>query len=208
MTYKEFENCDDSNGDGIGFGFNKKGKQYYVKGFMDLESAWEFYKKLPEKVAHVVHFRLGTAGGNIPQLTHPFICDERSPLFLEHTTEKPLLFHNGMALRWEMDAETEKIPVHNYMSDTRMLAILLGKYGIENKKTILRPSYGKFIILDKGKATLMGEFIYDKGVYFSNNNFKYSFKSLRKKSYIDKEGYEVITYNSAKKVEDKTEIFL
>lgn len=197
MTFEEFDNCDMANGDGIGFGFMKKGKQYLVKGFMNINDAWDFYKKIPNNVSHIVHFRLGTAGDNIPQLTHPFICSDVSPLYLEHLTDDPLLFHNGMALRWEDDAKTERIPVTSRMSDTRMLAILLGKYGVENKKTILKSNYGKFIILNKGKATLMGDFIFDKGIYYSNSHYKYSFRSLRKKSYINNDGYEVITYGKS-----------
>lgn len=179
MTKEEFENCDDMNGDGIGFAFNKGGKQYYSKGFMDFESAWEFYEKVPENKAHIVHFRMGTAGGNVPELTHPFICTETSPLHLDGVTEEPLLFHNGMISNWKKEAKIERILVHSYMSDTRMLAILTGKYGVENFKSLFKPMDGKFIIFKDGKAKLYGDFIYETGIYFSNSHYKYSMKKYK-----------------------------
>lgn len=201
MTKEEFENCDDMNGDGIGFAFNKGGKQYYAKGFMDFESAWEFYEKVPENKAHIVHFRMGTAGGNVPELTHPFICTETSPLHLDGITEEPLLFHNGMISNWKKEAKLERVLVHNYMSDTRMLAILTGKYGMENFKSLFKKSDGKFIILYKGKAKMYGDFIYEKGIYFSNTHYKYSMRPYSyNKAYWERDLMDdyYVKYNSVK----------
>lgn len=176
MSYEEFSNCDNSNGDGIGFGFSKDGKQLLIKGFMYLDEAWDFYQTVPEGKGHVIHFRFGTSGDNIPELTHPFICSDTSPVKdLTKLTEKPLLFHNGVNIGWEDEAKTENVPLHSRMSDTRFMAMMIGKYGLENYKEFVSTDHGKFIILNKGKAKMIGDFIFDKGIYYSNNHYKYDF---------------------------------
>jgi predicted glutamine amidotransferase len=177
MTFKEFENCFNSNRDGVGFGFNKKGKQFYVKGFMDIKSAWNFYKGIPN-ISHVVHFRLGTSGENIPELTHPFIASELSPLPLRYIGDAPLIFHNGIIFDWKLKAQKYLIPIVKndpLMSDTRLLSILVGKFGLEYFDRFVDNYDGKFIIMNNNKATMKGKFIHEDGVYFSNDKFKDSY---------------------------------
>jgi len=190
LTYTEFKNCNDANEDGVGFAFSRNGKQYLIKGFMTFDTAWNFYKKVPEGKAHIVHFRLSTAGTVVPQLTHPFICSDASPLHTEYEGNEPLLFHNGMVSGWKELALTNRVLTHSLMSDTRYLAIMLGRNGIENYKEHLKNTHGKFIIFHSGKAKLIGDFIYDKGVYFSNSSYKYSYTSKYNYKY-DAKKYDV-----------------
>lgn len=177
MTHTEFMNCASGNDDGIGFGFNKNGKQAFIKGFMDEKEAWNFYKRFPEK-AHIIHFRLGTAGEVGPKLTHPFICTETSNLLLSYEGTSPILFHNGMLGNWEKTARLHNIPVNKNMSDTRMLAMLIGKLGV---KEAFRDVYsGSFIVLHDGTAFMRGTFIEENGIKFSNTGYLYDWSHYKR----------------------------
>jgi predicted glutamine amidotransferase len=179
MTEKEFMNCAEGNDDGIGFGFNKGGKQAFIKGFMDGEQAYEFYKQFPKK-PHIAHFRLSTAGSVTPKLTHPFICSDTSNLLLNYVGDSPILFHNGMLFSWETYAKKYDIKINEFMSDTRMLAMLISKLGMKEALDLFSGS--KFIILKDGTAYMRGDFIYENGVYFSNTGYKYSYGRFYKKN--------------------------
>ena len=57
--------------------YTKNGKVIIDKGYMSLEALKAALKKIAKEVdltkeAMVLHFRIGTAGGNTPQNTHPF----------------------------------------------------------------------------------------------------------------------------------------
>lgn len=180
MTFEEFLNCHESNGDGIGIGFCSDGKQVYVKGFMTFDEAWKAYQKLPDG-PHVIHFRLGTAGAKSRELTHPFICSDDSELELSYRGETPILFHNGMIWKYEAYCKKHNIAINDRMSDTRMVAMMISKYGM---KKAMQHFDGKFIVLHSGGRALMkGDFIYENGIYFSNTYYKYSFKRNWNKNY-------------------------
>ena len=89
MTKDEFQNCFDSNSHGCGFAWRENGLVRMEKGFMDLESAWNFYETIKNILPHVAHFRIRTAGDVCQQLTHPFIVSDCSPLILSYTGKNP-----------------------------------------------------------------------------------------------------------------------
>ena len=77
MPSKEIlQECFRCNHDGAGYMFPEDNMVRIRKGFMTFE---EFYKELMSDYtrigankAFVMHFRIGTQGGNIPENTHPF----------------------------------------------------------------------------------------------------------------------------------------
>jgi hypothetical protein len=89
-------------GDGGGLAWREKlGDQTIVsfrKG-LDLLTMIEEIATLP--VPFVAHFRLTSAGRNIPALNHPFIVAPDVPLMMAGSTGGPVLFHNGTWLSWE-----------------------------------------------------------------------------------------------------------
>jgi predicted glutamine amidotransferase len=100
-----------------------------VKGLLDMEEAWEQYAMLPEGVPHVLHFRLATHGGVKPELTHPFVVHEESPLVQAGVSERPVLAHNGV---WSLHALKQKeVRLEGPVSDTRVLAAWLGRLAKE-----------------------------------------------------------------------------
>jgi hypothetical protein len=62
-----------SNSHGAGIAYVDKEKNLVIvkKGLMTFEDFLNEYKEVPEGVVHAVHFRLASAGGRTPQMTHP-----------------------------------------------------------------------------------------------------------------------------------------
>ncbi|WP_211230115.1 hypothetical protein [Desulfovirgula thermocuniculi] len=149
---------------------------------MELEEFLRFYETL-DAFPHVVHFRAATSGGVCEELTHPFIVDLQSPLRLEWSGKKPLLFHNGVVSNWEnlflrfapdivrelrRRRRASRVPPGPW-SDTRAAAVIVALVG----EGILPFLGGKYAVLDGGRVKLYGDFPYnERGVYFSNSSFK------------------------------------
>ena len=126
----EFRESFRCNGDGAGFAWKEDGLLHYKKGFMTVNKAWEFYESL-NVLPHISHFRLGSP--KTADLTHPFICDEESPLALDGETDKPLVFHNGSLYSWKDKLfayflNKGKI-IDGDWSDTRLIACLVETLG-------------------------------------------------------------------------------
>jgi hypothetical protein len=189
-----FKKCFTSNRDGFGFAWNENGKVQYIKGLMKEDEAWEIYSKFAKKnlFPYILHFRLGSPV--IPELTHPFIINEDSNLYLDSSSARKkgetfnnVLFHNGIISDWKvmlvnMFMHNGKIPYDEW-SDTRMVAIMINKLG----KDILNFVSGKYVIFGKDKMFVDGDFEEDKdlkGIRFSNSSYKvYRYKNEQKKDY-------------------------
>jgi hypothetical protein len=175
LTKDEFENCFDRNRDGVGIAYQKSGNLHYIKGLMKVETAWDTYQKLKlEGHLHVVHFRIGTAGGKTQELTHPFLVSTKSPLKLSYSGRSSVLFHNGCITRWE-DYEmpffiANKFFPEGEMSDSRMAAMLVSQLGLK----VLTKLSGKFIIFSPDKVWVRSpkDFEVCDGILFSNNSYK------------------------------------
>lgn len=66
------QRCFDTNPDGAGVCFEKNGNIYIRKGLMDFESFLKEVNNIPLDSTALIHCRIGTSGGNIPELTHPY----------------------------------------------------------------------------------------------------------------------------------------
>jgi len=172
LTWDEFENCYDTNDDGVGISYRKNGKVHYVKGIMELKEAWEIYNKLRIRGEHVVHFRVGTSGSKGPELTHPFIVSRKSPLRIKYSGNKEVLFHNGVISDWEEWTMpyyiSQKFLPEGEMSDTRLAAMLVSQLG----EKVLDVIKGKYVIFGSKRVYVRGEFEEVKGVMFSNTSYK------------------------------------
>mgnify|MGYP000941694876 CR=1 FL=1 len=173
LTDDEIYNCWTSNHDGAGIAWAENGKVKYKKGFLELEDFTKFYKNV-NVLPHVVHFRTGTSGGNGPEMTHPFIVDDKGSLDLEYEGDKSVLFHNGVITDWKDMAMTYflsnniKIP-DGAWSDTRLLALLCSRLGYP----VLDFIYGKFVVIHpSGLIVRYGTFTLDEGNYYSNAGYQ------------------------------------
>lgn len=174
VTEDEFKNCFSSNGDGFGISWRKNNKVMYEKGFMDQEKAWQFYNEKKISGCHILHFRIGTSGGNVRELTHPFVISKTSPLSVSYAGRSPVLFHNGILSNWEPKHIRHIIQVgkvaEGSVSDTRALAMMLS---VNNANLLLDDDdYNRFVIFTKNKSYVWGKWLHEKGVYFSNTSFQ------------------------------------
>lgn len=205
LTTEQMVNCWNNNADGAGVAWVEDGKVHVHKGFMDLDSFARFYETLPT-IPHVVHFRVGTSGGNVPGLTHPFLVSTESPLKAEYVGTTPVLFHNGIVSSWrEMSRQyyvrtLEKVPEGPF-SDTRALAVILNTIGLNALSFI----DGKYVVVSPKGFEVYGDgFVEEDGILFSNGTFRYSSsykkgsaKETKEKdvwkigpiSFIDKDGH-------------------
>lgn len=180
LTKEEFEASWDYNNDGFGMGWkDAQHRVHFVKGIMKLEDALSAYEGIDDHCKHIVHFRKASVGGKIPELTHPFLVSEDSPITLEgHDVDIPLLFHNGHWYDYKqimimLEIATGKA-VTNPISDTRVAAMYLARVG---EDAITRFGYGKVAILRPEKERSIvyaGEFTSENGVLFSNTSYKHS----------------------------------
>ncbi len=178
FSQEVFVNMWESNSDGFGMAWRAAPSGVYVKkGLMDFEAAWAAYNAMPEGVPHVLHFRLATHGGVIPELTHPFLVSKSSDLFLEGVAHDPVLFHNGV---WSAYTRAMPFP-KGPLSDTRALAVYLARLrGGGSLEEMLRK--GKEAMLEAGRVVifppegdtlyLYGYWVKEGSFYFSNHSYK------------------------------------
>ena len=175
LNYSELINCWYSNSDGAGIAWQDKGFVHFKKGFMELNDFKKFYDKF-DIVPHVIHFRTQTSGGISKDLTHPFVLDFKNPL--EGKTRQGVLFHNGVIANWrdKLDliayyciGKNRRFPTGR-MSDSRVMAILTKILGIGYLESI--GAYDRFLIMRPCTVNLLGDWIKESGIYFSNLDYE------------------------------------
>lgn len=172
LTKDEFHECFISNSHGAGFAWHADGMNHYIKGFMTEATAWEAYQSVP--VPHVAHFRLASAGGIHPDLTHPFIVSEDSPIQLTWDGAESLVFHNGTILDWKemlfaVCMRMGYMPAGE-MSDTRFVAMAMSVLGGDAMRFF---SSSKFAVMDEdGVITRYGVWEKDGSNWYSNSGYK------------------------------------
>lgn len=155
---------------------------------------WKKGLKLPEMqklgaelpLPYVLHFRIASIGGPLPELTHPFIAtpewdDFIQSLELEGMTTNPVIFHNGHWNGWHdkmmvgCGVKDEEFP-RGPWSDSRAMAFLYRYYG-----------QGFLDTLDQRTVTFGPDFIefgigpgwhQEDSLWFSNNSWKSHISTL------------------------------
>lgn len=118
-------------GAGIAYRHGKDNKVHYRKG-LDPKPIIALAATVP--LPFVIHFRIETNGGISAGLCHPFALG--APNKTEGRTEAAI-FHNGTWADWQdytlravTDGQRDKLPSGAW-SDSRALAYLAGRYGLE-----------------------------------------------------------------------------
>lgn len=197
-TLKECFRC---NKDGAGYMFPEDGKVQIKKGFMSFDalntSLQADYNRLGSATPFVLHFRIGTQGGNNQQNTHPFpLSRNMSDLKQLNCSVNCGIAHNGIiSLTSSKTAEVVeeydpklKCMVKSYKpvdySDTMKfitdyLALIIQNknwYTNDNNIDLIEKLIGgsnKLAIMNAdGHTTLIGNFIEDGGVFYSNSTYK------------------------------------
>jgi hypothetical protein len=181
VSREVFERMWRSNDDGFGLIYRARGGAGILKGIMDEEEAWEVYSQLPEGVPHVLHFRLATHGGVRPELTHPFVVSEGSPILEAGVVKEPALAHNGI---WGLYAAKQKevgLRLDGPVSDSRVLAAWLGRLVRERPlREVLEAHYaevvsaGRVVVVDPTtwRIHVVGDWIREGPFLFSNGSYR------------------------------------
>jgi len=177
------KNMFDHNSDGAGFAYVKDKVVHWEKGFMtfsEFEEALErvSYSTNLKECDVVMHFRIGTHGGNTPPNTHPFIIsrDYNDMRKLNGKTREMVVFHNGII---------NSVSAANGVSDT-MTWIHDRLYFIYNydKNCLKNPLITDMITLDINNSKLalvstrgvqrIGSWLEgDDGNLYSNSTYSY-----------------------------------
>lgn len=191
-TIEDLKNCFNNNSDGAGFMYVENNEVIIDKGYMTLKSFLKHFKKLCNKYnnfknkALVIHCRIGTSGGNIPQNTHPYIIDENiKKLKATYIKSDFGVAHNGIIYDYNPLKGENINDTQNFIMN--FLAPLKKHYNdfYKNEKMLKAIEYltnSKFAFLDNEENIyIVGDFQKHNGVLYSNSSYEekkaYTFKS-------------------------------
>jgi hypothetical protein len=168
-------NCWDNNSDGAGFMYVEDGKLVTEKGFMKWKALWKAIRPhIHEKDRElVIHFRIATSGRIDYDNCHP------------HEIHDGLSYvHNGIIhdLNDDLDkcdtvrlAEILKELPHGFIHSDGIMALIAMAVG--GSKFIFMDNLGTVKIINEDLG------VEAEGVWYSNNGFRYSYKSTSAYSY-------------------------
>lgn len=178
------KNCFDNNPDGAGFMYVNNDEVVIDKGYMNLKSFMKRYKKLCKKYNNfkdkslVMHFRIGTAGANSRENTHPYPVTYDKKLIHKTYYRTDLgVAHNGIIHDYNPKTDDKTTNdtqnfIINYIYPLykNYNKFYKNKYIMEGIEKI---TGSKFAFLDKyDNIYLVGKFEEDEsGVKYSNSNY-------------------------------------
>lgn len=171
-----------NNPDGAGFMYARHNKVHIHKGFMTLKALEMALAELPfnpKDVPFMLHFRIGTHGGNIPENTHPFPITKRvkDMQALEYTCNEAFM-HNGIIHSVEMSKQN----ISDTMEYDRQILEPLRRLDKEFYKNpalqilIAESINGSRMVFLNGKGDIerIGDWNIDEatGIVYSNSTYK------------------------------------
>lgn len=192
-TKKVLRTCFQANDDGAGFMVFRNGAWDISKGHMSFRRFWKAFRAegFTEKDTLGIHFRIGTSGGLIPALTHPFpITRNVKKLKDLSIRSKNVLMHNGVLGSGSGDLSDTMVfirdivfPLYRYMDDPEIVDL------------INRESAGSRLFIARGgRIELTGNWIKDGGVFYSNDSYKPKPKKVHVVTY---KGKDISPYGKA-----------
>ena len=182
MPSKEIlKNCFNHNKDGAGLMYALKNKVQIHKGFMDFDSFYDYLMKLGtmydlKEHAIIMHFRISTGGNVDGGNCHPYpITKNEKALRKEHVTTDIGMAHNGIISLYNKK--------YGILNDTQQFILGcvstlkdLNKDFLKDKAAVnllATVAGSKLCFLDGDEnVTMIGNFIEDDGVFYSNTNYK------------------------------------
>lgn len=179
-TEKELMYAFDYNNDGAGFMYVDNNRVIIDKGYMKLGHFIARYRELLEKYNNftnkslVIHCRIGTSGRNTKGNTHPYPITNNSKELKKTFFKSDIgIAHNGIIRDYELTgncSDTQSFimkylyPIYSHYRD-----FYKNKYITSGIEEITN---SKFVILDtKDNIYKIGDFIEDKGLFFSNDSY-------------------------------------
>ena len=175
-TIETMKECFRSNPDGAGFMYADGKRVRIRKGFMTFESFIDALdaEEIPDGSALVMHFRITTSGKTQPKCCHPFpVSSSKEDLQALSTDSRWGVAHNGVISGrttydgWSdtMDFIAEVVAPLARMNPSFM-------HSDDALELLQGACMSKLAILDNaGDLALVGEFIEDNGVFYSNKSY-------------------------------------
>lgn len=203
-NYNILFNCFDSNPDGTGYMYQDHNSKKVIinKGFMSFDSFITAIENLSNNIDItasnlVMHFRYATQGSINSANCHPFpITDKVKQLQQSTITANTAMVHNGV-IPFCSDYNNK-----NKLSDTQIfIRDYLSKM---DNSTLFNPAVlalieestsSKFIFMDNSRIEMLGRFIEDKGIFYSNDTYKLSRWYKKQKSKLTVKDYCVYCGN-------------
>ncbi len=197
-TEENFENMWTNNRDGAGFMWADGNVVHISKGFMKLSDFQAAVKDLQEKrggdltnTSIVFHFRIGTAGGNVPANTHPFPLTDKICVMQKLNCATSLgIAHNGI-----IDITTRSKDISDTMEWIASQLYLLAKikpywYLNDDCMALIKSMTGSKLafMTPDGEVYTVGDFIEDHGLLYSNSSYSYNWYT-RSYHYTSGNGY-------------------
>lgn len=211
-TNETLKTCFTGNPDGAGYMYASNGKVHIEKGLMTFDDFKKSFdrtirklggRKAARKIPMVLHFRISTQGGVQPELTHPFAFgnnyDDMKKLSCDVDCA---VAHNGIISATSSGAKDHNdtmefikdiaYPLMNSHDKSLDVHGLIDKFLNGNRVIFLRGN---------GTVDMYGDWVEDKGVFYSNQNYK-QVKTLLK-SWEDYSDYYYDRYYGAVKDNSK-----
>jgi len=178
---EELRNCFNNNSDGCGFVVNKGGVNIIRKGFFSFNRFYSCYKSMVDKDdPAVIHFRLATHGKIDGGNCHPFPVVKNKELLraTEVETKSIVVAHNGII---DIDVRKKGISdtmqfVIDILSDEAVRGNLYKSRAIQKLVKEYIGSGKLAFINSKGEILMIGQFIKNRGIYYSNNGYLVTYK--------------------------------
>ena len=178
-TYDIIDNMFFRNPNGAGIMWAADGTVHIEKGFMTLDAFYNALFNIQEKydldkLPVVMHFRITTHGGTSPENCHPFPISEANGMLKKLTLKTDVgVAHNGIIdIRCEKGLSDTMTYIKEQMAPLKQAVPDFYK----NKhllKMIENAIDSRMAILDKkGEITLIGDFVEDQGIKYSNTSYK------------------------------------
>lgn len=197
---EELKNSFEYNSDGAGFMYINNGKVVIDKGYMTYENFIGRFDELCEEFndfknkSLVIHCRIGTSSSNTAKNTHPYPLSYKEKDLHKKYIETDLgVAHNGVISdytpHWKNPTtnDTQEFimkyltPLYkNYKDFYKNKYIMNGIEDIIKSKLVFLDTEDKIYFV--GKENFIEE---DKGLFFSNDSYKYSLKSSKYYDWYD-----------------------
>ena len=189
--------CYDNNPDGAGFMTVKDNKVIISKGYDDFNKFYKTISRISKKRPLVMHFRISTQGGVSKELTHPYpLCQNYDKMRMLQCVTNIGIAHNGII---SLTSSAYAKDYNDTMTFIKEYASLIIKGdSIHTDKTaqvlLQKLCKSKLCIMSRGGVTMIGDFIEDDGIFYSNDTYKpykYTYNGYKN----DDAYYEQFRYN-------------
>lgn len=153
-----------NNPDGAGIAVVRKKETLVLKGFLEFDEFFYAIEslKLKKQSEYVIHFRFATHGSVSAKNCHPFIVSKylEDVEMVEALTRKKVLAHNGII------SNIPRLDISDSME------YILEHHELINKNLLSKQKGSKFALIENGKVNLVGSWLYEDGIYYSNDSYK------------------------------------